>query len=84
MLVVPDRTFSRNTGNCTGDYGWDPATLGSFVDFVRAQGVTRLAVWRADIYPSYCTPEGVAPWMFPIFASFLANDTSAARDAPSH
>jgi hypothetical protein len=64
-----------NTGNCTSNYYWTESTLTAFVQWLEAQGVGALAVWRADIYPQYCAtggaPRGVSAWMAPIFAAFI-------------
>lgn len=60
-----------NTGNCTGNYGWTEATLTDFVQWVAGKGIDRLAIWRADIYPKYCSPSGVESFFYPILTSFL-------------
>ena len=65
-----------NTGNCTGNYGWTEATLTSFVQWVSGKGIGRLAIWRADIYPMYCSPAGVAEWFYPILTAFLKGPVS--------
>lgn len=72
-----------NTGNCTGDYQWTSDSLSSFVSWLALQGVQRLAMWRADIYPSYCADAkgndiGVDEWTFPILTGFLQNSSSSA------
>lgn len=73
--MVPDACNCKygNTGNCTEDYGWNNHTLGEFVSWAVGKGVSRLAIWRADIYPAYCTRDGdgVDPWTYPILEEFL-------------
>ena len=67
-----------------GDYGWTAKALADFVGWVGAQGINRIAVWRADIYPEYCQPAGVEPWMYPVFEGSLNNSTAAATAAGSY
>ena len=69
-----------NWGNCTGDYGWTEATLPPFLEWVASKGIAHIAVWRADIYPLYCKPSGVEPWMLTELRTFLAGGADESAD----
>ena len=60
--------------NCPMVYGWTNSTLTPFVQWMGAQGVPSLAVWRCDIDKSYPAPDPTAPWFFAALAAFLLGD----------
>ena len=76
--MAPAGACAAVKGLLTGDYGWTQATLTAFLEWVRAQGITQVGVWPADIaallykQPHYC---GVEPWMYEVFTSWQRNAT---------
>lgn len=48
------------------------------MQWVSRKGIGRLAIWRADIYPAYCSPAGVVEWFYPIITAFLKNTTAVS------
>lgn len=63
--MVPAGPCAATSGLLTGDYKWTQASLASFLDWVGAQGITKLGVWPADIaallykQPHYCGVDTV-------------------------
>eukprot|EP00935_MAST-01C_sp_MAST-1C-sp1_P001590 g1590.t1 len=79
-IVVGIGTMApSNCSGLTGDYNWAQASLSAFLSFVSQQGITQLAMWRADI----CTPSGhgpgcagycgVEPWVLAAARAFLGS-----------
>lgn len=83
MVPSACRCVYGNSGNCTGNYEWTEDTLGTFVSWVHSKSIKHLAIWRSDIYPAYCIPEGVEQWTYPILKSFLSNGSQPISEVIS-
>ena len=68
--MVPPGPCAAVSGLLTGDYKWTQASLTAFLDWVAAQGITKLGVWPADIaallykQPHYCGVDPVRTTLF--------------------
>ena len=80
--MVPAGACASVNGLLTGDYGWSQSSLQSFLGWVSSRGISKLAIWRADIaallykQEHYC---GIESWMLAQFASFLSNNTAGTQ-----
>lgn len=75
---MPPGPCAAVSGLLTGDYKWTQASLKPFLDWVGAQGITKLGVWPADIaallysQPHYCGVDPVRTSSVVLIGAFLA------------
>eukprot|EP01050_Picozoa_sp_SAG11_P003382 SAG11_NODE_190_length_12980_cov_11.633802_7_plen_557_part_00 len=64
---------SQTCGNCGGcmNYGWSGSSLRSFVQDALAAGISKLLVYRQDLFHAPMTTSKVPPWFLDTMADFI-------------